>query len=226
MWAIAKKDFKSLFYSPIGYIVVAVFLASMGIIMYMLSINSRTIEFNYVYNYLARYSLPIIVGLITMKSFSEEKSKDTEKILFSASKNMLKIIFGKIIAVMLVIIIAVSISFFYCLLFSKFGSINSRLFITIFCFLLLSFSYTSIGVMISSFTENQIVSAIITIIFLLSPVFLPYGKSVFSYLALSNYYAQICEGRLSIATIIVFISIAITSIALAVIENKRNRKYN
>ena len=100
MWAIAKKDFKLLFFSPIGYIVTAIFLAAMSIIMYLSTVGMRMIEFNVVYEYMGKFILPIIVGLLSMKSFSEEKNKDTENILFTASKNIMLIIVGKILAIL------------------------------------------------------------------------------------------------------------------------------
>lgn len=226
MWAVAKKDFKTMFYSPIGYIIVAVFLAIMGIVMYILSISARGIDFNIVYESCAKYSLPIITALLTMRSFSEEKNKDTEKILYTASRKTTGIIFGKILAVLMVIGVAVLNSLIYCMLFAKYGSINSRLIITILCFMLLAFAYTSVGVLISSLSENQIISAILTIIFLLLPSFFSYGNGAFSYLALINYYSQICEGIISIGSIFAMISFSITCIILTSLEMKRNRKLN
>ncbi len=224
MWSIAKKDFKLLFFSPIGYIVVALFLASMGIIMYLLSMSARAIEFNFVYENIAKYVLPIISGLLTMKSFSEEKSNDTEKLLYTASNKTTSIIIGKVIAVIMAIGVCVLVSFIYCLMYSKYGAINSRLFITIGCFLLLSVAYASVGVMISSLTENQIISAIFTIAFLLLPAFFSFGNGVFSYLALSTMYSKICEGILSINCIIAICLFSITCIMLTSIEMKRNKK--
>ncbi|MBQ3407698.1 MAG: ABC transporter permease [Clostridia bacterium] len=226
MWAIAKKDFRALFYSPIGYVVVAVFLAAMGIIMYLLSIESRSIDFNIVYQYSAKYSLPIISALLTMKSFSEEKSADTEKLLYTASRKTTSIIIGKILAVVMAVGVAIIISVIYCLLFAKYGAIDLRLIITILCFMLLTMAYASVGVMISSLSESQIISAILTTFFLILPSFFSYGSGVFSYLALSNFYSRICDGRLSINAIIVFVSFTITCILLTSIEMKRNRKFN
>ena len=226
MWAVAKKDFKSIFFSPIGYIVVALFLAAMGIIMYLLTISIRAIDFNKTYEYMAKFVLPIVVGLLTMKAFSEEKSNDTEKLIFTASKKTTEIIIGKILAVFMVILVSVIFSFLYCLMFSKYGAINGRLIITIACFLLLTIAYTSVGVMISSLTENQIVAALFTITFLILPSFFSFGKGAFSYLALSTMYSRICEGILSIGTIIALITFSITCVLLTSVEMKRNRKLN
>ena len=226
MWAIAKKDFKALFFSPIGYIVVAIFLVTMGIIMYLFTLSARAIDFNKTYEYMAKFVLPILVGLLTMKAFSEEKSNDTEKIIFTATKKTTEIIIGKILAVFMVIIISVVMSFLYCLLFSKYGAINTRLFITIMCFLLLAIAYISVGVMISSLTDNQIIAALFTITFLILPAFFSFGNGAFSYLALSTMYANICEGILSVGTIIAYITFSITCVLLTSIEMKRNRKLN
>ena len=226
MWAIAKKDFKLLFFSPIGYIVTAIFLAAMSIIMYLSTIGMRMIEFNVVYEYMGKFILPIIVGLLSMKSFSEEKNKNTENILFTASKNIMLIIVGKILVIVLAIGVAVLLSVLYCLMFAKYGAINSRLMVTIGCFMLLVVAYASVGVMISSLTENQIISALFTIIYLLMPAFFSFGTGAFSYLALSEIYVQICEGLFSIGNIIALITFSIACILLTYIEMIRNRKIN
>lgn len=226
MWAIAKKDFKLLFFSPIGYIVTAIFLAAMSIIMYLSTVGMRMIEFNVVYEYMGKFILPIIVGLLSMKSFSEEKNKDTENILFTASKNIMLIIVGKILAIVLAIGVAVLLSVLYCLMFAKYGAINSRLMVTIGCFMLLVVAYASVGVMISSLTENQIISALFTIIYLLMPAFFSFGTGAFSYLALSEIYVQICEGLFSICNIIALITFSIACVLLTYIEMIRNRKIN
>lgn len=224
MWAVAKKDFKTIFYSPIGYIVVAAFLAIMGIIMYLLSAGLRGIDFNVVYQYSAKYSLPIIIALLTMRSFSEEKSHDTEKLIYTASRKTTSIIIGKIIAVVMVVGIAVAISLVYCMMYANYGSVNSRLMITIIGFLLLAISYASVGVLISSLSENQIISAIFTMIFLLLPTFFSYGDGAFSYLSLINFYSEICDGKISFNAIFAMISFSLTCVVLASIEMKRNRK--
>ena len=226
MWAIAKKDFKLLFYSPIGYIVTAIFLAAMSMIMYLSTVSMRMIEFNVVYEYMGKFILPIIVGLLTMKSFSEEKNKDTDKILFTASKNTISIIIGKILAIVMAIGVDVLLSLLYCMMFAKFGAINSRLIVTIGCFMLLIVAYASVGVMISSLTENQIISALFTIIYLLLPAFFSFGTGAFSYLALSEMYAQICEGLFSINSIIALITFSVACILLTYVEMIRNKKIN
>lgn len=224
MWAVAKKDFKALFYSPIGYVIVAVFLAAMGVFMYLITIGMGALDFNIVYEYIAKYILPIIVGLLSMKAFSEEKSNDTEKLIYTASKKTTAIIVGKIIAVIMAVCVAILLSLIYCIIYAQYGVINSRLFITIACFILLTTAYASVGVMISSLTESQIISALLTIVFLLLPSFFSFGTGAFSYLALSTIYSRICEGMFSVGSIVALITFSFTCILLTSVEMKRNRK--
>lgn len=226
MWAIVKKDFKSFFYSPIGYVAVAIFLALMAVFMYLFAATTKVIDFNYVYCYVAKFALPIIVAALTMKSFAEEKNKSTDNLLYTASRKNLPIIVGKVLAVVLVIFVAIVISFLYCLIFAKYGAINGRLFITIGSLILLTFAYASVGVLISSLTESQVIAALFTLVFLLLPSFFSYGDGIFSYLGLIEFYSQICDGKLSFGSIFAFVSFSITCIALATIEMKRNKKIN
>lgn len=225
MWAIAKKDIKNLFYSPIGYVVFSISLAFFGIIMYVQTASNRTIDFNIAYNYFAWYGLPIIVAVLTMRSFSEEKSKKTESLLFINQKNVFPIIIGKIIAVLFTIIAIIIISFFYCILFTQFGNINfSRLSVTLLGLLLLSVAYTSFGVLISSLTESQIIAALITIVFLLLPAFFSYGNGVFAYLSLIDFFGKFSSGIISVKSIVTLVSFSITCIILAFLEFDRKRK--
>lgn len=224
MWAVAKKDFKTLFFSPIGYIVISVFLVVMGIAMYLITVGSRSLDFNIVYEYVAKYGLPVITSVLTMRTFSEERSKNTETLLFATQKKITPIIIGKILSVFMVVVIAVAISLIYCLLFSSYGGINIKLLIlTLFGFLLLALAYISVGVLISSLTESQVISAIITLIFLLLPTFFSYGNGVFLYLSLSNFFIKFSMGIFSINSMITLITFSIACVILTSLEMKRKK---
>ena len=92
--------------------------------------------------------------------------------------------------------------------------------------MLLVIAYASVGVMISSLTENQIIAALFTIAFLLLPAFFSFGTGAFSYLALSEMYARICEGLFSINVLIALITFSITCVLLTYVEMVRNKKLN
>ena len=227
MWAIAKKDFKTLFFSPIGYIVVAIFLIVFSAIMYISSVGTRSVDLNNVYYAMALYGLPVITAVLTMRSFSEERSKDTEKLLYSSPRSILSIICGKFIALFSVILICVGLTLIYYILLLQFGTPNIKLIgVTIFGFLLLSMAYIAFGILISSLTENQVISAIITLVFLLLPLFLPYGDGILSYLSIIDFYTKFPIGLISISEITGLVSFSLVCIALTLIEIKRRKKFD
>ena len=225
MWAIAKKDFKSFFFSPIGYIVVSIFLIIFAVIMYLLTVSNRSLDFSIVYNSMAWYALPLVMAVLTMRSFSEEKNKGTDKLLLASSKSVLSIVMGKILAIVMVIIVSVLLSTFYYFLFIKYGQINFRiLMLTLSGFLLLSLAYASFGVLISSLTESQVISAIVTLTFLILPNFFSYGDGPFAYLSLIDFFGKFALGLISIKSIIAMVSFSVTCVILTVLEVNRKRK--
>ena len=58
MWAVIKKEFKSYFYTPIGYIFIGVFLIAFSISFYFSVIGYGNVNFEYIY-----YTLPTILVL-------------------------------------------------------------------------------------------------------------------------------------------------------------------
>lgn len=226
MWAIAKKDFKTIFFSPIGYIVVAIFLIVFSALIYVSSISSRTVDFNVIYYAIALYALPIITSVLTMRSFAEERNKDTEKLLYSSPRNTMSIICGKFIAIFAVICICVALTLLYYIIILQFGIPNIKLIaVTILGFLLLSISYITFGILISSLTENQIISALITLVFLMLPLFVSYGNGILSYLSIIDFYTKFPIGLISVKEIVGLISFSIACIFLTFIEIKRRKKF-
>lgn len=77
MWAVIKKEFKSYFCTPIGYIFIGVFLIAFSISFYFSVLGYGNVNFEYIY-----YSLPtilvlaFIIPLLTMRSFSEERKTE------------------------------------------------------------------------------------------------------------------------------------------------------
>lgn len=225
MWAIIKKEFKSNFFSPIGYIVVAMFLIIFSTLFYIFSINNRSIDLSNIYYGTALYGLPIITAVLTMKLFAGEKSKDTEQLLFMSPKSTLSIVMGKFLAIVGIILIMLIISFMYYFILLSCGVPNIKLvLITMLGFLLLSMAYISFGLLASSITESQVVAAIITLIFLMSPLFTSYGNGIFSYLSLIDLFTNFSLGVISVREIIGLISFTVMCITLIVIVIKCRKR--
>ena len=114
MWAVIKKEFKSYFYTPIGYIFIGVFLIAFSISFFFSVVISGNVNFEYIY-----YTLPtilvlaFIIPLLTMRSFAEERKTGTEQLLLTSPVSITKIVLGKFIAALLIVIITELCTFMY-----------------------------------------------------------------------------------------------------------------
>ena len=127
-WIIAKRDLGSFFNSPIFYVITTVFLIiysyifvnilsffsmqsmqsgqfqQMGI---ALNINEMVIEPSFQNMAVV---LLLIIPIVTMRSFAEEKKSKTFRLLLSSPVDLKEIIWGKFLACMIVITLMVLIS--------------------------------------------------------------------------------------------------------------------
>jgi len=127
MWAIVKKEFKTIFYSPMGYIVVAMFLIVYSTIFYATAIASGSVDLSSTYYWTAVYGLPFIIAILTMRSFAEERSKGTEQLLEISPKSIFSIVMGKFFSMVGVICVTLIISFMYYFILLKFGNPDIKL---------------------------------------------------------------------------------------------------
>lgn len=88
MFAILKKEFKSYFLSPIGYVVIGIFLFVFSVFFYLTVISSPTVDLGALYYYTALYGLIIIAPILTMRMFAEERKSGTEQLILTSPVSM------------------------------------------------------------------------------------------------------------------------------------------
>ena len=103
MWTIFKKEFRNYFLSPIGYVVIGILLAIFGLFFYLTAIATGSIELGGLYYYTAFYGIIIVVPILTMRMFSEERKNGTEQLLLTSPVSIPGIVFGKLLAALSVI---------------------------------------------------------------------------------------------------------------------------
>lgn len=167
MLAIYKKELKSYFHSMIGYVFMAFFLVVIGIYMYALNFVYQVANFEYVLNNVT-FIFIILVPILTMRVMAEEKKQKTDQLLFTSSVSMAKIVLAKYLAVLSLFGATMLVLCFYPLVLSAFGEVAfSTSYAAIFGFFLMGAALIAIGLFISSLTESQIISAVISFIVLL-----------------------------------------------------------
>ena len=224
MKAIIKKELKSYFLSPIGYVVIGIFLLCFSVFFYLTAIASGSVDLGALYYYTALYGLIIIVPILTMRMFAEERKNGTEQLILTSPVSMVGVVIGKFLAAMSVIFITLLISFIYFGIMSYFGSPNIKvLLVAMLGFLLISGSAISFGMFASSITENQIIAGIITITFLVMSLFVPDLGKGFPDIAIINLYQKFPSGVISLTELVGTISFAIMFIAFTIIVMQRRK---
>ncbi|HKJ67394.1 MAG TPA: ABC transporter permease subunit [bacterium] len=179
---IFKRDLKSYFSSPIAYVVLALFIAISGVFFYALLTRFLNIQMQAMYRaqqmqqqipvnvnqYLLRpliSNMSIIalfmVPMITMRSFSEDKKSGTMELLLTSPLTNLQMILGKFGAALVLYTSMIVVAFIYPLVLMIYG--QPEIMPTILGYvglLLMGAATVSVGVLISSLTENQIIAAV------------------------------------------------------------------
>ena len=159
MWAIIKKEVRTYFLSPIGYVFVGLFLLMASLFFYSEVLVTGSTMFSNIFYSLSTI-LIMIVPLLTMRTFSEERKDGTEQLLLTAPRSVTSIVLGKFFAALIVLLIAVVLTFIYYIILMFLGNPNIKTsLVTVFGFILLGAALISFGMFASSITENQVIAA-------------------------------------------------------------------
>ena len=223
MWAVIKKELKSYFFSPIGYIFIGLFLLMFSIFFYTDVFMYQSVNFEYIF-YSGSTILTFIVPVLTMRAIAEERKSGTEQLLLTSPVSLTKVVLGKFISATIIVIITELCTFMYFGILSYFGTPHLKTaLVTLLGFLLLGMSYISFVILASSITENQIIAGVITIGFLILNWFLPNFNSAFDDFSLINIFSKFPNGQIDIAATVTFITFSITCILLTIIVMQRRK---
>lgn len=89
------KRIKKLFLSPTGYITIGLFLLIFSLFFYLTTVSVGGYDIGNLYFNTARYGLLIIVPILTMRMFAEERKNGTEQLLLTSPRSITEIVLGK-----------------------------------------------------------------------------------------------------------------------------------
>ena len=155
MTAVLKHELKIYFHSITAYIFGAFLLLFVGIGALLYNIEAAVANFEFVFSFCSLIFV-VIVPILTMRVIAEERKQKTDQLLYSLPLSTTKVILGKYLALLTVYVIPLCIIAIYPLVFSQFGEVYLLTsYGTLFAFFMLGASLMSVGVFISSLTENQ-----------------------------------------------------------------------
>ncbi|MGN1413442.1 MAG: ABC transporter permease [Anaerovoracaceae bacterium] len=230
MKAILKRELRFYYHSFTGYAFAAVLLLFAGIYTMAICLQSGYSNFEYVLGNIGFIFL-LIVPILTMRTFAEEKKQKTDQLLYSLPTGMLRIVMGKYLALLLVFLVPVMILSIYPLVLSLYGNLAMKtVYSTIFAFFLLGASLLAIGMFISTLTESQPFAAggtfVVLLLDYLAPSladFLPAGGSIVSALCLFTPLENFLYGIFDINGIVFYLSTIILFLFLTVQALEKRR---
>jgi len=232
MLAILKKEINLFFASPIGYLVIAVFLLLNGLFLWLFKGEFNILDNGFAdltsFFLLSPWILIFLVPAITMRSFSDEKKQGTLELLLTKPLSTLQITLGKYFGAFTLFVIALVPTLLYVYTIYQLGNPIGNLDIgsilgSYFGLLFLAASYTAIGVFASSLSNNQIVGFIIAVFICFFFYFGFEGLANYNpfveyfhleKLGMQEHYQSISRGVLDTRDILYFISIIILFIYL------------
>lgn len=232
MAAVFRREFVSYFTSPIGYVFLAFFYCAAGFFFTLTSIQQGTTELNSVFS-MMMYVLIVLIPILTMRTFSEERKNKTDQVLITSPVSLGAIVMGKLLAAFLVYALGVLIMLVFAVIVAAVSTPDWLLiFGNIVGLLLLGASFISIGVFVSSLTENQIVSAVLSfalmvVLYLFSAIAsvipIDFIANIFTSLSFLNRYNGFTYGSFDLSNVLFFVSVvaAFSFFTVRVLEKRR-----
>jgi ABC-2 type transport system permease protein len=220
MLAIAEREIKSYFASPIAYVVIGFFALLYGYFFYALlsffeqqsmqmgmgqpgqSMNINQMLIGPVLMN-ATVILLFVFPLITMRTYAEEKRSGTIELLLTSPLTDLQIILGKFIGAMLLYASMLAVTLIHVGLLFLYGDPEWKPIVTGYLgLLLMGGCFLSVGLLISSLTKNQIVAGMITFaVFLMLWVINwigsfvgPTAQAVLAHLSITEHFDDFAKG--------------------------------
>ncbi|WP_203255686.1 gliding motility-associated ABC transporter substrate-binding protein GldG [Hyunsoonleella ulvae] len=229
MLALLKKEINTFFASPIGYLVIAIFLILNGLLLWVFKSEFNILDYGFAelsaFFLLAPWILLFLIPAVTMRSFSDEKKQGTLELLLTKPISHLNIVLGKFFGAYILILMALLPTLLYVYSVYKLGNPigNLDLGSTLGAYvglLFLAATYTAIGVFCSTLSSNQIIAFIASVciclfFFLGFDSIIAFSSNTFiEQLGINYHYKSLSRGVVDSRDIIYFLSVIIFFIML------------
>ncbi len=233
MFNIALRDLRSLFTSPIGYVVLAIFAIItayffINIVALYTILSLQALRMPWIADRINMQELVIrpffgnigiillfVIPMVTMRAFAEEKKSGTFELIYTSPVTTAEMVMGKFFGLSGMVFFLILLSALFMIPILKFGEPDKGVILTSYLGLtLMALAFVSAGIFASSITENQIISVIVSFGILL--LFWVLGwvrgtlegtlKEVLSYLSFMDHYQNFTRGVIDSKDIVYYLS--------------------
>jgi ABC-2 type transport system permease protein len=234
MSAIFRRELKSYFTSPLGYLVLAMMFAFAGYYFYLYNMAYGMASLSYVFNSLLTYILLLVLPILTMRLLSDDKRQKTDQALLTAPVSLTGIVLGKFFAALVIFTIGISITLVFAVIIAFQVTPDWLQIIGNYLgLLMLGGMIISVGLLISSLTESQLIAALGTFLASMSLLMIDSVGSLFAsnsfvttvveFLSINARYNNFITGVIRYDDIVFFISMQALFLFLTVriLDRKR-----
>ena len=230
--AIAGKELRSYFASPIAYIIIGLFALLFGWFFYvylhvfveqsqrmsMMGGGNVNVNEQMIRGVLQNASVIIlfIMPMITMRTYSEEKRSGTIELLLTSPVTDAEIILGKFLGALGLYVVMLAVTLVYMAILFIYGNPEWKPLLAAYLgLLLMGGAFIALGLMISSTTNNQIVAGVITfVVFLLLWIVGWFGDSagpwmgpLTSWLSITEHFDDFSKGIIDTKHVLYYVSL-------------------
>ena len=200
MRAIFQHELRGAFHGLAAYLFCAFLLVFVGVGTMIYNIQAAVANFEYVLQFVC-IGLVVIVPVLTMRSFAEERRQKTDQLLYSLPLGTWDIVAGKYLALVTVFLVPMVFISAYPLLFSLYGEVYlPSAYGSLIAFLLLGAALIAAGIFVSSLTESQGFAA---------------GIAIAAFLL--NYYSVSLAEQVSATALGSLLALGVTALLLALL---------
>jgi ABC-2 type transport system permease protein len=237
MKALLFREIKSFFGSPIGYLVIAIFLILNGLFLWIFDgeyniLNSGFADLSPFFT-ISPWILIFLIPAVTMRSFSDEMKQGTLELLLTKPLSIWQIVNGKFFGAVLLIVIAIIPTFIYVYVISSLGMPEGNIDMgstvgSYFGLLFLISGYSAIGIFTSTLSDNQIVAFLLAVFLCFFfyfgfdgiATYLPSIENFISNLGMNSHFKSMSRGVIDTRDLLYFVSITILFLSLTVFKLK------
>jgi len=237
MKSIALHEIKSFFGSPIGYLVIALFLLFNGLFLWVFDGEYNILQSGFAdlspFFTLSPWIVLFLIPAVTMRSFSDEKKQGTIELLLTKPLSIWQIVNGKFLGAFFLIVAALVPTLVYVYVINSLGMPEGNIDMgrtigSYFGLLFLVATYTAIGIFTSTLSENQIVAFLISVLLCFLFYYGFEGLSNYvkvfengiSRLGMEYHYKSMSQGVIDSRDILYFLSISFLFLSLTVFKLK------
>ncbi len=236
MGAIYKKEMRAYFTTPIGYIFAAALLLISAVAFSYTTIQSATRDTT-TYFTLMIFVFIILVPVLTMKSFSEERRTRTEQMLLTSPVSLTGMVMAKFFAAMTMLMGTMLLTVVYYIPFALYKGEYAASGVAILvgdmiALFLIGSAFVGVGLLVSSLTENQMVACVVTILVLLLFLVISFGnsfinsyfiRSILNWVSIFTRFGNFTNGIFDFGAVVYYASITIVAIFLTVRVYEKRR---